>query len=86
MPLKLIHGPPNSSKRGEVLRAFRDLLDRDPVLVVPTTDDVFSFEQELCAAGGRGGAVLGGSAMTFGALFSTVTTAAGAPPGAVLSP
>jgi RecB family exonuclease len=85
MPLKLIHGPPNSSKRGEVLRSFREFLDQDPVLVVPTTDDVFSFEQELCAAGARGGAVLGGSAMTFGALFRTVATAAGAPPGAELS-
>jgi RecB family exonuclease len=80
--LKLIHGPPNSGKRGEVLRELRGLLDRDPVLVVPTTDDVFDFERELC---GRG-ALLGGSAMTFGALFRTVATAAGSPPGAELSP
>jgi RecB family exonuclease len=82
VPLKLIHGPPNSGKVGEVLRAFADLLDQDPVLVVPTTDDVFEFERELA---GRG-ALLGGSAMTFGALFRTVATAAGAPPGAELSP
>lgn len=81
MPLKLIHGPPNSGKRGAVLRDFRAALARDPVLVLPTTDDVFDFERELCAAG----AVLGGSAMTFGALFRTVATAAGAPPGAELS-
>jgi RecB family exonuclease len=82
VPLRLIHGPPNSGKRGEVLRSFGDALDRDPVLVVPTTDDVFDFERELCAAGG----LLGGSAMTFGALFRTVATAAGTPPGAELSP
>ena len=81
MPLELIQGPPNSGKRGEVLRAFREALDRDPVLVLPTTDDVFDFERELC----DGGALLGGAAMTFGALFRTVATAAGAPPGAELS-
>ena len=82
MPLKLIYGPPNSGKRGEVLRAFRSALDRDPVLVLPTTDDVFDFERELCGYG----ALLGGAAMTFGAFFRTVATAAGSPPGAELSP
>jgi len=81
VPLKLIHGPPNSGRAGVVRRAFTAALERDPVLVVPTVDDVFAFERELCAAG----AVLGGSAMTFGALFRTVATAAGAPPGAELS-
>ncbi|HET9197401.1 MAG TPA: PD-(D/E)XK nuclease family protein [Solirubrobacterales bacterium] len=81
MPLKLIHGPPNSGRAGVVRRAFAADLERDPVLVVPTVDDVFAFERELCAAG----ALLGGSAMTFGALFRTVATAAGSPPGAELS-
>lgn len=81
MPLKLIHGPPNSGRAGVVRRAFTAALERDPVLVVPNVDDVFAFERELCVAG----AVLGGSAMTFGALFRTVATAAGAPPGAELS-
>jgi ATP-dependent helicase/DNAse subunit B len=81
VPLKLIHGPPNSGKRGEVLRGFGEVLERDPVLVLPTTDDVFDFEREMCTSG----AVLGGAAMTFGALFRTVATAAGAPPGAELS-
>ncbi|MDX6635899.1 MAG: hypothetical protein QOF06_2102 [Solirubrobacterales bacterium] len=60
-------------------------LERDPVLVVPNVDDVFAFERELCAGGALLGAILGGSAMTFGALFRTVATAAGAPPGAELS-
>lgn len=81
MPLKLVYGPPNSGKRGEVLRRFRETLDRDPVLVLPTADDVFDFERELCS----GGAQLGGSAMTFGGLFRALATAAGTPPGAELS-
>lgn len=82
MPLRLIHGPPNSGRAGLIRRAFAESRDRDPILAVPTVDDVFWFERELCAGGG----VLGGSAMTFGALFRTVATAAGSPPGAELSP
>lgn len=82
MSLKLIYGPPNSGRAGVVRHAFADSLERDPILVVPTVDDVFAFERELCAGGG----LLGGSAMTFGGLFRTVLTAAGAPPGAELSP
>jgi RecB family exonuclease len=82
VPLKLIHGPPNSGRAGVVRRSFADSLERDPILVVPTVDDVFAFERELCTGGG----LLGGSAMTFGGLFRTVLTAAGTPPGAELSP
>jgi RecB family exonuclease len=82
VPLDLIHGPPNSGRRGLVRRRFTAARDLDPILVVPTLDDVFSFERELC----REGAALGGAAMTFGALFRTIATAAGVPPGAELSP
>jgi RecB family exonuclease len=82
MPLKLIHGPPNSGRAGLIRGGFVAALDRDPILVVPTVDDVFAFERELCAAG----AALGGAAMTFGALFRAVATAGGVPPGAELSP
>jgi len=82
MPLKLIHGPPNSGRAGRVRRGLLEALERDPVLVVPTLDDVYAFERELCA----GGAVLGAGVMTFGGLFSTVATAGGAPPGAILTP
>ncbi|MDX6624412.1 MAG: hypothetical protein QOE75_2344 [Solirubrobacterales bacterium] len=82
MPLNLIYGPPNSGRAGLVRERFAAALDRDPILVVPTVDDVFTFERELC----QDGALLGGGAMTFGALFRTVATAAGSPPGAVLSP
>ena len=82
MPLKLIHGPPNSGRAGLIRSAFAAAAERDPVLVLPTVDDVFTFERELAG----GGAALGGAAMTFRALFGRVATGAGAPPGAVLSP
>ena len=51
MPLKLIHGPPNSGRAGIVRRALIGVLERDPVLVVPTVDDVYAFERELCESG-----------------------------------
>ncbi|MBS1884270.1 MAG: PD-(D/E)XK nuclease family protein [Actinobacteria bacterium] len=82
MPLKLILGPPNSGRAGVVRRRYLEALERDPVLVVPTVDDVFAFERELCGEG----AALGGAVLTFGALFGQIATAAGSPPGAVLSP
>lgn len=85
MPLKLIYGPPNSGRAGVVRRDFLAALAGDPILVVPTVDDVFAFERELSTVGGRV-AALGGAAMTFGALFRTVATAAGVPPGPELSP
>jgi RecB family exonuclease len=82
VPLHLIYGPPNSGRAGLIRAGFTAALGRNPVLVVPTVDDVFGFERELC----HEDALLGGSAMTFGTLFRTVATAAGAPPGAELSP
>jgi ATP-dependent helicase/DNAse subunit B len=82
MPLKLIHGPPNSGRAGRIRQGLLAVLNRDPVLVVPTLDDVYEFERELCA----NGAVLGADVMTFGGLFRAVATAGGAPPGAVLTP
>lgn len=81
MPLKLIQGPPNSGRAGRVRRGLIAVLDRDPVLVVPTLDDVYAFERELCAEG----AILGADVMTFGGLFATVAAAGGAPPGAILT-
>ncbi len=82
MPLKLIHGPPNSGRAGRIRRALTTVLDRDPVLVVPTVDDVYSFERELCA----GGAVLGAEVMTFDRLFQAVARAGGSPPRPGLTP
>jgi RecB family exonuclease len=82
VPLKLILGPPNSGRAGAVRRRYLGALERDPVLVLPTIDDVFAFERELCGEG----AALGGTVLTFGALFGQIATVAGRPPGAVLSP
>ena len=82
MPLKLVYGPPNSGRAGVIRRDFAAALDRDPILVVPTVDDVFAFERELSGDG----ALLGGAARTFGGLFRTVATMAGSPAGAELSP
>ena len=48
MPLNLIHGPPNSGRAGLIRERFLAALDATPVLVVPTLDDVFAFERELC--------------------------------------
>jgi len=81
MPLNLIYGPPNSGRAGLVRLRFTDALDRDPVLVVPTVDDLYAFERELC----QGGAALGGTVVTFRGLFQTVLTAAGSPPRAELT-
>jgi ATP-dependent helicase/DNAse subunit B len=81
VPLKLIQGPPNSGRAGHIRRGLLAVLERDPILVVPTLDDVYAFERELCAEG----AILGADVMTFGGLFATVAAAGGAPPGAVLT-
>lgn len=83
MPLKLIQGPPNSGRRGLVLRAFREVAEREPLLVVPTADDAFDIECELSVAGG--GALLGGSVVTFRGLAAEVATACGRPPAQTLS-
>jgi ATP-dependent helicase/nuclease subunit B len=80
--LKLIHGPPNSGRAGVIRHALTAVLARNPVLVVPTVDDVYSFERELCA----GGAVLGAQVTTFDGLFAAVATAGGSPPRAGLTP
>lgn len=82
MPLKLIHGPPNSGRAGLVRQRFEAALDRDPVLVVPTLDDVYAFERELCEVG----AILGGTTTTFRGLFRAVAAATGAPPADELTP
>jgi len=83
VPLKLIHGPPNSGRRALVLSAFRGVAEREPVLVVPTADDAFDFECELAAEGA--GALLGGTVLTFRGLAAEVATACGRPPAQTLS-
>jgi ATP-dependent helicase/DNAse subunit B len=80
MGLELIVGPPNSGRAGAVLDRFAAAIDRGPLLVVPTRDDVDRFERELCA---RPGGMLGGTVTSFPGLFGEVATAfavdAGAP-------
>src|SRR5919106_1326493 len=75
MALRLIVGPPNSGRAGEVRRRFAELIARDPVLVVPTRDDAERFERELCESAD---AVVGGSVRTFPWLFEDFARAAGA--------
>lgn len=83
MPLSVIAGPPNSGRTGAVLDRYRDALDRAPILVVPTVDDVERFEGELT----RDGAPLVGAAVcTFDRLFSLVATALEVSMAPLLSP
>ncbi|HVY77521.1 MAG TPA: PD-(D/E)XK nuclease family protein [Solirubrobacterales bacterium] len=73
MSLKLIQGPPNSGRAGHVRRGLLDALERDPVLVVPTDDDVYAFQRELSG----NGAILGASVVNFDGLFAAVVAAGG---------
>jgi len=82
MPLRLIQGPPNSGRAGRIRRGLVDALERDPILVVPTADDVYSFERELS----QDGAVLGATVTGFDGLFRIVIAAAGVPSGVELTP
>src|SRR5215216_2363028 len=82
MSLKLIVGPPNSGRTGAVLNGFRGAVARDPVLVVPTVDDVERFEVELTRGGG---AVIGATVGTFDQLFELVARANDAPAGPAIS-
>ncbi|MCD6014873.1 MAG: ATP-dependent nuclease subunit B-like protein [Solirubrobacterales bacterium] len=66
MGLELIIGPPNSGRAVAIRERIERLLDREPVLVVPTGDDAARFERDLCA--GRG-ATLGVAIRTFSSLF-----------------
>jgi ATP-dependent helicase/DNAse subunit B len=74
MPISLIVGPPNSGRTGEIRRRFGEALGHDPVLVVPTREDVDRLERELCE---DSGASLGGAVLTFGSLFGEVARATG---------
>src|SRR4051794_16857620 len=82
MGLKLIIGPPNSGRTGAVLDAFRAVSSRDPVLVVPTVDDVERFEKELTR---EGEVVIGATVGTFDQLFRLVARATDAPAGPAVS-
>ncbi len=76
MALSVIAGPPNSGRTGAILEAFRAALPRDPILVVPTADDVERFEEELTR---EGAPLVGARVCTFDRLFTLVAGALGVP-------
>ena len=82
MAVKLIVGPPNSGRTGATLDGFSAAAARDPVLVVPTVDDVERFEEELTR---DGDVVIGATVGTFDQLFALVARATDAPAGPALS-
>ncbi len=77
MPLKLVLGPANSAKAGEVLGACAAAAGRGAVLVVPTGQDVRRYARELAERG----AVLGSSVVTFSGLMRELGRRAGYGPG-----
>jgi RecB family exonuclease len=79
----VISGPPGSGREGAILDRFEETLERDPLLVVPTADDVDRLERFLC--GRSAGGSLGGSVTTLPRLFEAVARSAGVPIGAPLS-
>src|SRR3954471_9534727 len=64
VPLTLVTGPANAEKAGHVLAAYRAALDREPLLVVPTSADVGGYRGGLAADG----AVFGVQVMRFAGL------------------
>jgi len=68
MPLKLVTGPANAGKAGEVLGGYRARLDDEPILVVPAFRDVEHAQRELAGHG----AVFGTRVMRFARLFEMV--------------
>jgi ATP-dependent helicase/DNAse subunit B len=74
MPLKLVTGPANAAKAGEVLGGLRARLDDEPVLVVPTFEDVEHNQRELAERG----AVFGARVLRFNHLFRLIAQRTGA--------
>jgi ATP-dependent helicase/DNAse subunit B len=73
VPLKLVTGPANAAKAGEVLGGLRARLDEDPVLVVPTFADVEHAQRELAERG----AIFGARVMRFQWLFGEIAKRVG---------
>ncbi|HEU4802209.1 MAG TPA: PD-(D/E)XK nuclease family protein [Solirubrobacterales bacterium] len=74
MSLRVIAGPPGSGRGEELEAAFAAALDREPLLIAPTSDDVDRLERDLCAAPGG---ILGGTITSFPGLFGEVARAVG---------
>src|SRR5215467_5897319 len=73
MPLKLVTGPANAAKAGEVLGGLRARVDEEPLLVVPAFEDVEHHQRELAARG----AVFGVHVVRFKRLFGQIAGRAG---------
>ncbi|HEY8866300.1 MAG TPA: hypothetical protein VIM22_05150, partial [Solirubrobacteraceae bacterium] len=71
--LKLVSGPANSAKARVVLDGVRAALDRDPLLVVPTAEDVDRYRRELA----EDGLVFGARVVRFDGLLREVARRAG---------
>ena len=73
MPLTLVTGPANAAKAGEVLGGLRARLDDDPILVVPSFQDVEHAQREL----DERGAVFGALVLRFDWLYREIARRAG---------
>jgi len=73
MPLKLVTGPANAAKAGEVLGGLRARVDDEPLLVVPAFEDVEHNQRELAERG----AVFGVHVVRFKRLFAQIAWRAG---------
>jgi ATP-dependent helicase/DNAse subunit B len=62
VPLTLVTGPANAAKARVVLDRYREALEREPILVVPTFPDVDHYRRELAASG----TVFGTNVLGFG--------------------
>ena len=73
MPLTLVTGPANAAKAGEVLGGLRARLDEDPILVVPSFQDVEHAQRELAERG----AVFGALVLRFEWLYREIAARVG---------
>src|SRR4051794_29475031 len=73
VPLKLVTGPANAAKAGEVLGGLRTRLAEEPILVVPSFQDVEHAQRELAERG----AVFGATVLRFDRLFAEIATRVG---------
>jgi hypothetical protein len=73
MSLTLVTGPANAAKAGYVLERLREVLHREPLLVVPTAADVAHYQRELAA----GEVVFGAEVLTFSRLWREIGRVAG---------
>ena len=74
MGLTLLAGPANAGKVETLLERYLDVIERDPVLIVPNRSDVDRVERDLLR---RRPALLGGAIGTFDDVFEGISRASG---------